>query len=611
MADYQLSKTGAEIDAALDLAVEHETSKADIDGNYPDLTSGEAIHSTFSDFASQIETDREIDDAEEACPPIVFGTVGGNAEVQSGLMKFPELRGHTIKWNQLINPADIPSTRTINGITFTNNGDGTVTVSGTATASAYISIMSAVGKKIVGHKYLLRGCPVGGNASNGYRMFDNGESPYKYDVGDGVIYTAAVADDGGIYISVSSGTVISTPITFKPNYFDITDIYGAGNEPSTVAEFARSYPWTYYEYSARTLHSSKSSALLSIGRNQWDEEWEVGTINDTTGEEETASDRIRSKNFFPVLPDTVYFANCGGDYYLYPYFYDAHRNFIGAAAGVKNNTFTIPSNALWMRFNMQNTYGTTYNNDICIYINWDTPNLPYVKYQSQEVELPNIELRSAGAAYDVAYQTGGGKRRIGSVDLGTLIWSYNATNEVFFATVPGMKEMYSPTVAKNVLCSVYPTSQSSLANLNDKSITASYLASPNDVAIKDTGYSSADAFKTAMSGVVLYYELASETDITTSENAGWDEYLPIDNFGMLIFYSGSSQEPQVPQAYFIRYTVNLVEFLDSVGEKAGWDADAIALKSDIVIPEAPTTDGTYTLKVTVLNGTPTYSWIAG
>lgn len=30
MADYQLSKTGAEIDAALDLAVEHETSKANL-----------------------------------------------------------------------------------------------------------------------------------------------------------------------------------------------------------------------------------------------------------------------------------------------------------------------------------------------------------------------------------------------------------------------------------------------------------------------------------------------------------------------------------------------------------------------------------------------------
>ena len=28
------------------------------------------------------------------------------------------------------------------------------------------------------------------------------------------------------------------------------------------------------------------------------------------------------------------------------------------------------------------------------------------------------------------------------------------------------------------------------------------------------------------------------------------------------------------------------------------------------IPDAPTTDGTYNLRVTVVNGTPTYSWVS-
>lgn len=37
--------------------------------------------------------------------------------------------------------------------------------------------------------------------------------------------------------------------------------------------------------------------------------------------------------------------------------------------------------------------------------------------------------------------------------------------------------------------------------------------------------------------------------------------------------------------------------------------DRIAKLSDLVIPSAPTTDGTYTLKVTVSNGVPTYSWV--
>lgn len=35
----------------------------------------------------------------------------------------------------------------------------------------------------------------------------------------------------------------------------------------------------------------------------------------------------------------------------------------------------------------------------------------------------------------------------------------------------------------------------------------------------------------------------------------------------------------------------------------------IARLSDIVVPAAPAADGTYTLKVTVSDGTPTYSWV--
>lgn len=41
------------------------------------------------------------------------------------------------------------------------------------------------------------------------------------------------------------------------------------------------------------------------------------------------------------------------------------------------------------------------------------------------------------------------------------------------------------------------------------------------------------------------------------------------------------------------------------------DVEEIAYLSDIIekVPDAPTEDGTYTLKVTVSDGTPTYSWI--
>ena len=60
----------------------------------------------------------------------------------------------------------------------------------------------------------------------------------------------------------------------------------------------------------------------------------------------------------------------------------------------------------------------------------------------------------------------------------------------------------------------------------------------------------------------------------------------------------------------MRYTVNLVEFLDSAYVRASGDADKIALLSDIDIPDDPTTDGTYTLKVVISGGVATRSWVA-
>ena len=106
--------------------------------------------------ADQLASDRQIENADEACPPIVFGPIGGTAEVQDGYSKFEELRGNTICWNQLFVPR---STVTTAGVTVTNNGDGSFTLSDTATGEVYLNLTDSQYpiSYIEGHKYLLRG----------------------------------------------------------------------------------------------------------------------------------------------------------------------------------------------------------------------------------------------------------------------------------------------------------------------------------------------------------------------------------------------------------------------------------------------------------------------
>lgn len=590
MSNYQLSKTGAEIDAALELAVTHETTKANKDGTYPDLTAGEAVHSTYADFASQIETDREIDDAEEACPPIVFGTVGGNAEVQNGLMKFPELRGHTIKWNQLMQ----------NGNFVDDSGWGTndssISVSSnvcTLTATAQRGLLHRGCVQVQGHKYMLvatiklttgttdirfcRGGSILGGASVSTTEWQ--VMSYFY---DGASTTASA------YIGICDNRSSDWDAIQVKNFqlFDLTAIYGSGNEPSTVAEFVRDFPMPYYAYNAGTLLSSESASLISVGKNQ------------CPGLDE----------YFPVIPGETYEVSgisAGG--YLQEF--DGNLTLIKTSSEITSATdITLDIRTLFCK-----VQATTYTNVFC-YILWSTPGESFVEYESTTVTLPNLELRSAGDYRDVAYQTGGGKRRAMSVTIdgseGTDVLDTSGSR--FAVKLAGIKRWNSqsspcPYILNNYYANV------SLIDTSNGVQGISVHPSMDWIMIYDSTYTGNLAgYKTWLSThpLTIVIALATETDITTTENPGWDEYIPVDNFGTLIFTQSPAQDIPVPQAYFIRYTVNPVEFLDALGENAGWDADNVALKSDIVVPDAPTTDGTYTLKVTVSNGTPTYSWIA-
>ena len=147
---------------------------------------------------------------------------------------------------QLLDKRRYSATKTVNGVTFTNNGDGTFTVNGTATAMIDYRGVSNNAKinVVVGHKYLMRGCPAGGS-KNTYDM----RLPFLgLDYGNGVI--AKLTDSGDAYyvqIIVRAGIVCDN-LVFKPQLFDLTEMYGAGNEPTTVEQFRQDFPDEIYDY---------------------------------------------------------------------------------------------------------------------------------------------------------------------------------------------------------------------------------------------------------------------------------------------------------------------------------------------------------------------------
>ena len=167
--------------------------------------------------------------------------------------------GKSIIFNQLIDTSDIP-TQTINGITFTNNGDGSIIVDGTATANADINLQRVDNTTIIGHKYLMLGGAAGGSISTYFYRYDSNGGTQAYDYGNGAIFTKSAESITYITIRVISGVTVSG-LTFKPQLVDLTQMFGAGNEPSTVEEFEAMFPADYYPYCEPTIISSQNDRV--------------------------------------------------------------------------------------------------------------------------------------------------------------------------------------------------------------------------------------------------------------------------------------------------------------------------------------------------------------
>ena len=106
------------------------------------------------------------------------------------------------------------STTTINGITFTDNGDGTITANGTAEETATLVIKQHI-KLTKGKSYVWSGCPSGGNPES-YGLFFQDET-YKQGIqgyGKAQVFIAEY-EDYYCWIKIIKGTTVNN-LVFKP-----------------------------------------------------------------------------------------------------------------------------------------------------------------------------------------------------------------------------------------------------------------------------------------------------------------------------------------------------------------------------------------------------------
>ena len=516
-----------EIESQNELIEDLQNTKIDkeADDYYPQLAVGLADNLSGVDVV-----DSEVN----------FRRSGGGA-ISDGVARIEAIKGNSVVWNQLMENGDFSQGKRYWGI-FSNNsfvvedGVATITLESMPTSGAYAYLnYSKNTNYIVGHKYYVS---AEGNIPR-QTTLEIQSSKLSFltpSVVTPIIntWTRVAAIGEGIKEELMSFAFFARQTIgdwevgdqYKVrNYqiIDLTKMFGAGNEPTTIEDFYARIPMgvdlnAYNE--GEVIHMDVQS-IESQGVNVWDEEWEVGTYNLTTGEKSQGSGYIRSTNLSKCLPSEKYYIKTTKA--LYILWYDNNRNYI-SNIWASNSIIQAPSNAAYLAFRSVNGEDlTTYNHDICINLSDTAINGKYYPYIKRVEDLSIIRkyfpqgMKSAGSAHDeIRYNKASGKWekvvRIGEVDLGLLNWEYATATSIFYA-----RESYF-FANQSLLSAKY-------GNKNGQNEDKNMYAVGGSVRILDSAYTDAAFFKAAMQGVILYYKLA-EPIVTELDEA--DQFKDLD-----------------------------------------------------------------------------------
>lgn len=345
---------------------------------------------------------------------------------------------------------------------------------------------------------------------------------------------------------------------------DLTQMFGSGNEPSTVEEFEKIFPNDYYPYNAGEIVSTGMTEVEYglFGRNLY--------------------------NYSELKKNGYVKLHVVGGRQLY------RSNTLGrtvewtlfSKTGTKIGTFEDLNFKSGIGFNLPNNADyiistDTYAANAKTYIGYspDTTYVPYddgfIAYQIPEAirNLPGYGWSAGTARNYVDYENKRYVQCVNSVDLGTLTWTAGggiSSQTVFIASsrkICGQKLSYNSAIASNILCSKYlAKSQNEVWSDAAPVGIATNATIDGYVYVNDTAYTDATAFKQAMQGVMLYYELETPivTDISDLIDDDFLRNIEVEAGGSVTFKNSNGDDYRIPVPSEEEYIVKLSEIGGSV-----------------------------------------------
>lgn len=493
-------------------------------------------------------------------------------------LQLDSIKGRSVKWTQLIMPTSFPSTQTISGVTFTiNKNKGTITANGTATDDVNLYLSSGANYYFLPTDILyLKGCPSGGSEKTYYLRWEN---IGMNDIGSGnyakLTNFGLFTDTTNIWfqpkIVIKSGVTMTNKV-FRPQLFNVSNIYGLGKEPATIADFNKDYPYSIYPYGKQEILTTKVSGIkiragyknmLDTPRfadtatkngvtftNNGDGTW---TINGTA----SVLTYYTIFSGVSLIPNHKYLIqgcpNGGSNsqsYKMYIPTSDLIKNMQDYGTGridtclINGNTVVqlevasgyTCDNVIFKPqvVDLTLTYGAGNEPTTVAQFNQDFPNIDDIPYEEQTISFAEQTLYGINDVQDtlqVVKEDNSYKlqrvENIGHVDMGTLTFNKKPVNDTTLPDEYWWSAAYPNEFATfdayhfvpNILTPNYYSEKSKLITDAENHKLAynkaiSYGGGYNYVFLRDTSYTEASDLKTALNGQILYY--AKRTPIITT-----------------------------------------------------------------------------------------------
>ena len=400
----------------------------------------------------------------------------------------------------------ITSVTTLNGVTWTPNADGTIKVNGTASANSVIDF----GRNVLT-------LPAGTYTTNQSVANQFDVNVFRLVNGSGVLHaqgggTFTLTEESSIFVrfAVLTGVTVNNVI--------IQPMLESGSEMTSFAPYSNICPisgWTECKVT-RTKNN-----LCSSGIGRW--LWSNGVrYANTSGAYCGTNDKM------PIKGGETYFlsfTNTESTNAIYINWFNGETFLETTAVWNANSwTGTAPENANYVAITFSNASAYTGDPTVSnVMLNIGSTATAYEAYQGQTYTI-DLDGTRYGGTLDVT--TGKLTVTKAIVDLGSLTWGYarpfGGNNWFLYTTgISGLAKFGTATVAANALCEIYPITYAN--DLNNNYASQDFVAClyNNWIVVHDSRYTDVDAYKTAMSGIHLVYELATpiEVDLTPTQIA--------------------------------------------------------------------------------------------